>query len=66
MYGLWADGLTVIQGIVPHLHADLLGHIVTRFPFILGALKGLYSVIRQCAARCIATLCDVFISSPTS
>ncbi|KAG8888095.1 TATA-binding protein-associated factor mot1, partial [Tulasnella sp. 403] len=34
--------------------------MVTIFPYILGALKSRYAVIRQCAARCFATLCDVF------
>lgn len=34
--------------------------MITLFPYILGALKSKYAVIRQCAARCVATLCDVF------
>ncbi|KAG9004846.1 TATA-binding protein-associated factor mot1 [Tulasnella sp. JGI-2019a] len=54
------DELTVIQGVAPHLHPELLPHMTTLFPYILGALKSQYAVIRQCAARCIATLCDVF------
>lgn len=56
------DNLTVIQGIAPHLHQDLLKHITAIFPYILGALNSRYSVIRNCAARCFATLCDVFIT----
>ncbi|KAG9012882.1 TATA-binding protein-associated factor mot1 [Tulasnella sp. 427] len=54
------DNLTVIQGIAPHLHQDLLNHITGIFPYILGALNSRYCVIRNCAARCFATLCDVF------
>ncbi|KIO27459.1 hypothetical protein M407DRAFT_23275 [Tulasnella calospora MUT 4182] len=56
------DNLTVIQGIAPHLHQDLLKHITAVFPYILGALNSRYAVIRNCAARCFATLCDVFTS----
>ncbi|KAG8900146.1 TATA-binding protein-associated factor mot1, partial [Tulasnella sp. 403] len=37
------DNLTVIQGAAPHLHADLLPHMVTIFPYILGALKSRYA-----------------------
>lgn len=54
------DNLTVIQGVAPHLHADLLQHMLNIFPYVLGALKSRYAVIRQCAARCFATLCDVY------
>ncbi|KAG8931790.1 TATA-binding protein-associated factor mot1 [Tulasnella sp. 418] len=54
------DNLTVIQGAAPHLHPDLLPRIAALFPRVISALRSQFAVIRQTAARCFASLCDVF------
>jgi TATA-binding protein-associated factor len=53
------DCLTLSRCLAPALHPSLHSQIVTLFPTILCALKSRFSIIRHCAAQCLAAFCDV-------
>lgn len=53
------DSLSVLEAVVPTLHPDLWSKITELFPFMAMALRSRYAIIRQCAARCFSTICDV-------
>lgn len=53
------DSLSVLDAIIPTFHAGLYPKFHELFPLILLALRSKFAIIRQCAARCFATVCDV-------
>ncbi|KAF8321727.1 hypothetical protein DL93DRAFT_2209827, partial [Clavulina sp. PMI_390] len=53
------DCLTILKAVIPTFHRSLHPRIMTLFPTILKALMSGYAIIRQCAAQCLATICDV-------
>ncbi|KAF7323127.1 TBP associated factor [Mycena chlorophos] len=53
------DSLSVLQAVVPALHPDLWPRLVETFPMMHLALTSRFAIIRQSAARCFSTLCDV-------
>ena len=53
------DSLSVLEAVVPTLHADLWSHVKDLFPLLGMALRSKYAVIRQCVSRCFAAICDV-------
>ncbi|KAF5372870.1 hypothetical protein D9758_001613 [Tetrapyrgos nigripes] len=56
------DSLSVLEAIAPALHQDLWPKIVEIFPMLLLALRSKFAIIRQSAARCFSTICDVLTS----
>ncbi|KAL4065257.1 hypothetical protein J3A83DRAFT_4375778 [Scleroderma citrinum] len=56
------DSLSVLEAAVPTLHSDLWPKVAELFPPMAIALRSRYAIIRQCAARCFATVCDVMTS----
>jgi TATA-binding protein-associated factor len=53
------DSLSVLDAVVPTLHEALWARIVMILPMITLALRSRYAIIRQCAAKCMATICSV-------
>jgi TATA-binding protein-associated factor len=53
------DSLITIQTVTPALHCDLWQRVVKLLPSILLMLRARFAVVRQTAARCLATVCDV-------
>ncbi|TFK45985.1 SNF2 chromatin remodeling protein [Heliocybe sulcata] len=53
------DSLSVIETVVPTLHEELWSKIIDIFPMMILALRSQFAIIRQSAARCFATICDV-------
>ncbi|KZT28684.1 SNF2 chromatin remodeling protein [Neolentinus lepideus HHB14362 ss-1] len=53
------DSLSVIETVAPPLHEELWSRIIDIFPMIIMALRSQFAIIRQSAARCFATICDV-------
>ncbi|KAJ7581379.1 SNF2 superfamily chromatin remodeling protein [Mycena floridula] len=56
------DSLSVLEAVVPSLHQDLWPKLSELFPMMLLALRSKFAIIRQLAARCFATICDVMTS----
>jgi len=56
------DSLSVLEAVVPALHQDLWPKVGEIFPMMTLALQSRYAIIRQSAARCFATVCDVMTS----
>lgn len=56
------DSLSVLEAVVPTFHADLWPKLAELFPAINMALRSRYAIIRQAAARCFATICNVMTS----
>ena len=56
------DSLSVLEAVVPTLHQDLWPKLAEIFPMMTLALQSRYAIIRQSAARCFATVCDVMTS----
>jgi hypothetical protein len=56
------DSLSVLEAVVPTLHQDLWPKLAQTFPMMTLALQSRYAIIRQSAARCFATVCDVMTS----
>ncbi|KAF7985005.1 hypothetical protein HWV62_9992 [Athelia sp. TMB] len=56
------DSLSVLEAVVPTLHEELWPNVTKLFPMMTMALQSRYAIIRQSAARCFATVCDVMIS----
>lgn len=53
------DSLTSLRLITPEIHPGLHSRLVSPFPAIISALQSPYAVLRNTAATCLATLCDV-------
>ncbi|KAL4259712.1 TATA-binding protein-associated factor Mot1 [Pleurotus pulmonarius] len=53
------DSLSVLEAVVPALHEDLWPKLVEIYPMVAIALRSRFAIMRQCAARCFATVCDV-------
>lgn len=53
------DSLSVLEAAIPTFHKDLWSQCGQLFPMISLALRSKFAIIRQCAARCFATICDV-------
>ena len=47
---------------MPTLHEDLWPKLVQIFPMMNLALRSRFAIIRQSAARCFATVCDMMTS----
>ncbi|KAJ7118732.1 SNF2 chromatin remodeling protein [Mycena epipterygia] len=56
------DSLSVLEAVVPTFHPDLWPKLAETFPMMHLALTSRFAIIRQSAARCFATLCDVMTS----
>ncbi|KAJ7261289.1 hypothetical protein B0H12DRAFT_1048120 [Mycena haematopus] len=56
------DSLSVLDAVAPTFHPELWPKLAETFPMIHVALTSRFAIIRQCAARCFATLCDVMTS----
>ena len=56
------DSLSVLEAVVPVFHQDLWSKLGEIFPMMTLALQSRYAIIRQSAARCFATVCDVMTS----
>ena len=53
------DSLSVLEAVVPTFHTDLSGNFTELFPHVVLALRSRFAIVRQSAARCFATICDV-------
>jgi len=53
------DSLSVLEAVVPSFHQDLWPTLCEIFPKLELVLRSRFAVIRQAAARCFATICDV-------
>ncbi|KAI0637419.1 SNF2 chromatin remodeling protein [Trametes polyzona] len=53
------DSLSVLEAVVPTFHQDLSHHFTELFPHVVLALRSRFAIIRQSAARCFSTICDV-------
>lgn len=53
------DSLSVLEAVVPTFHEDLWPKLADLLPTILLALRSRFAIIRQCSARCFATICGV-------
>ncbi|GLB35068.1 putative protein with domain of unknown function (DUF3535) [Lyophyllum shimeji] len=56
------DSLSVLEAVAPTLHHDLWPKLSELFPMLDMALRSRFAIIRQSAARCLATICDVMTS----
>ena len=56
------DSLSVLEVVIPTLHPDLWPKLVETLPMMSSALRSRFAIIRQAAARCFATICDVMTS----
>ena len=53
------DSLSVLDAVVPTFHEALWPKFRELFPMVALALRSRFAIIRQCAERCFATMCDV-------
>ncbi|KAF5391880.1 hypothetical protein D9757_001832 [Collybiopsis confluens] len=53
------DSLSVLEAAVPTFHRELWPKVTETLPMLLLALQSRFAIIRQSAARCLATICDV-------
>ena len=53
------DSLSILQVTASTLHQDLWSNLVELFPKLTIALQSRFAIIRQCTARCFASLCNV-------
>ena len=53
------DSLSVLEAVVPTFHSDLSHNFMELFPHVILALRSRFAIVRQSAARCFATICDV-------
>ena len=53
------DSLSVLEAVVPTFHEDPSPNFVQLFPHVTLALRSRFAIVRQSAARCFATVCDV-------
>ncbi|KAG6814294.1 hypothetical protein H0H92_013419 [Tricholoma furcatifolium] len=56
------DSLSVLEAVVPTLHQDLWPKLCELLPMLDLALRSRFAIIRQSAAKCFATICDVMTS----
>lgn len=56
------DSLSVLEAVVPTFHQDIWPKLAEVFPMMHLALRSRFAIIRQLAARCFATICDVMTS----
>ncbi|OCH89091.1 SNF2 chromatin remodeling protein [Obba rivulosa] len=52
------DSFSVLDAVVPTFHEELWSKFREIFPMVVLSLRSRYAIIRQCAARCFATICD--------
>ena len=57
------DCLTSLRLVVPEINPMLHPQLVTLFPPIIKISQSSFSVLRNTAAKCLATLCDVITDS---
>jgi TATA-binding protein-associated factor len=53
------DSLSVLEATVPTFDENLWPKLIEIFPIILLALRSRFAIIRQAAAKCVSTVCDV-------
>jgi TATA-binding protein-associated factor len=53
------DSLSVLEAVAPTLNPELWPKLAELFPAMATALRSKYAIIRQTAARCFATVCEV-------
>ncbi|OSC96601.1 SNF2 chromatin remodeling protein [Trametes coccinea BRFM310] len=53
------DSLSVLEAVVPTFHEELSHHFTDLFPHVTLALRSRFAIVRQSAARCFSTMCDV-------
>jgi TATA-binding protein-associated factor len=56
------DSLSVLEAVAPTFHPNLWPKLVDIFPLMSLALQSHFAIIRQSAARCFATVCEVMTS----
>ncbi|KAG6898919.1 hypothetical protein C0993_002768 [Termitomyces sp. T159_Od127] len=56
------DSLSVLEAVAPTFHQDLWPKLCELFPMLDLALRSRFAIIRQSAAKCFATICDVMTS----
>jgi TATA-binding protein-associated factor len=49
----------VLEAVVPTFHEGLQHKLQELFPMMELALRSRFAIVRQAAARCFATICDV-------
>lgn len=53
------DSLSVLEVVIPTFHENLWPKLCEIFPLIDLALQSRFAIVRQAAARCFATVCDL-------
>lgn len=53
------DSFSVLEAVVPTFHEELWPRFNELFSMIILALRSRFAIVRQCAARCFSTMCDV-------
>ncbi|KAM6500628.1 SNF2 superfamily chromatin remodeling protein [Amanita muscaria] len=53
------DSFSVLEAVVPTFHAGVWPKLAETFPMIKLALQSRFAIIRQSAAKCLATICEV-------
>ena len=56
------DSLSVLEEVIPTFHEELWPKLYGLFPMIDLALQSRFAIVRQCAARSFATICDLMTS----
>lgn len=56
------DSLSVLEAIVPTFHQGLHHKLQDLLPMVGLVLRSRFGIVRQAAARCFATICDVMTS----
>lgn len=56
------DSLSVLEAVAPTLHQGVWHRLAELFPVLSTALRSQFAIIRQLAARCFSTICDVMTS----
>ncbi|KAH0584000.1 hypothetical protein H2248_009577 [Termitomyces sp. 'cryptogamus'] len=56
------DSFSVLEAVTPTFHQDLWPRLCELFPMLDLALRSRFAIIRQSAAKCFATICDVMTS----
>ena len=53
------DSLSVLEAVVPTLHAELRHKLSELLPMLNLTLRSRYAIIRQSAAKCFSTICEI-------
>ncbi|TFK29824.1 hypothetical protein FA15DRAFT_690571 [Coprinopsis marcescibilis] len=53
------DSLSVLEAVVPTFHPDLLHKFTQTFAMLHLGMRSRFAIVRQCSAKCFATVCDV-------